>query len=105
MWTIEGFLNGEFIVNCQTEDESEKFFEILKQHNIKWTSGRSLDEMNPFDLYREKICFSCQGFRLTYANTTFYESNFDTVIPYRQLSLPPTLQQQKKVLLKILMGG
>lgn len=105
MWTIEGFLNGEFVVNCQTKNESEEFFEILKQHNVKWMSGRSLDEKNPFNVHREKICYSCQGFRLNYADIAYYESNLYTIIPYRQLSLPPTLQRQKKLLLKILIGG
>ena len=39
---IERFLNGDFEICCESEDEAEKFLEILNNKDCTWASGNSL---------------------------------------------------------------
>jgi hypothetical protein len=42
---LEGFLSGDIVVNCQTEEETIEFFRWCREeHGITWFGGDELDE-------------------------------------------------------------
>ena len=57
---INEFLNGGsgVAINCATLEDAEKFFRLLRAHDVKWSNGKELD--NPgWNTYGEKICYIC----------------------------------------------
>ena len=56
--TIDEFLEGKFIIHCQSQIEAIKLAEILIKRGVKWLSGRSVDSDNTnWNTYKQNTCY------------------------------------------------
>ena len=87
---IEGFLSGRIAVNCQTKEEAIEFFRWCREeHNIKWSSGRKLDEEGTqWELYDKTTAYRIgrdRRFGLMHGNINYYNSTGKPVMRYDEL--------------------
>jgi len=74
---LDGFLKGEYVINCETEDEARELFKKLIRYGKKWCAFGNLeleeDETN-WQCYGEKTCY---GFSdgLSYGTADFAYSD------------------------------
>lgn len=75
------FLNGEVVVNCQTENESEEFLKYCNKQKMKWCNNDNLLEDLNYT-YHKNICYKSEN---KYHISMYNYDNTLKVITYQQL--------------------
>lgn len=83
---IERFKKGDFVINCQTENEANELMEILHKEGVKWCSGDSLLKILNYSAYKNNTCYDCDcGTRLSFAELDFYKDRGYKVVKFSDL--------------------
>lgn len=53
--------NNKIAVHCKTEEEAIDFCRQMDAHGMRWNSNRSYIDINYYNTYKEKTCYSNQG--------------------------------------------
>lgn len=53
--------NNKIAVHCKTEEEAIDFCTKMDEHGMRWHSNRSYIDINYYNTYKEKTCYSNQG--------------------------------------------
>lgn len=53
--------NNKIAVHCKTEEEAIDFCRQMDTNGMKWNSNRSYIDINYYNIYKEKTCYSNQG--------------------------------------------
>ena len=77
---IERFKDGEFVVNCKTEDQARKFVDICYDNGIEWP--RSDKTETHWNIYMEETCYRCYMNDLNYGYKDFYKDNCYKVVAF-----------------------
>ena len=83
-YNLENFTNGDIVINCDTEEKSEKFLEYLeKKTNI------CLKEINKyyFNPYKNNLCYSCEEGFLKFCNKLFFQDNGKQIVSFDEIKL------------------
>ena len=75
---IERFKNGEFVVNCRTEDQAKKFIEICYDNGIEWYSLIN-EKTTDWSSYEEETCYRGEGCRLNYGYEDWYKGEYEII--------------------------
>lgn len=78
---IEKFMDGEFVVNCRTEDQARKFVDICYDNGIEWYFSNKTD--TNWD-YMEKTCYRGDINDLNYGSKDFYKNEEYEIITFEE---------------------
>ena len=75
---IEKFMDGEFVVNCRTEDQARKFVDICYDNGIEWYSLIN-EKTTHWSNYEEETCYRGEGCRLNYGYEDWYKGEYEII--------------------------
>lgn len=70
IFNIQDFKSKDIAINCETEEEAEKFFDILIMNGIKKSET---DIMKQCYYYGEKTCYEINEGKMFYSDISYYE--------------------------------
>lgn len=70
----KSFKEGNFAINFHTEDEIVNFLNECDKNNIYWNTGDKATKYNYFYELNSNLCHSCEGGKLGYCGTDYYEN-------------------------------
>lgn len=69
---MQGFLDGNIVVNLPTEEVCERFVSALDTLGVKWNSGGKASEYEFGDRYQEHSCVHHED-SLTFGSCSYFE--------------------------------
>ena len=83
---FEQFKNNNAVINCITEEDAAALFEILKNNNIYWRSGNTLNRnKTAWNHNRQNMCYRCNENELSFASVEYYAEEGKTIYTYEDL--------------------
>lgn len=76
---IENFKNGEFVVNCRTEDQAKKFVKICYDNGIEWFDPDDHKSETYWDCYGYEICYRADDYDLCCASIEWYNGEWQII--------------------------
>lgn len=103
MYDFIGLNDEKIAVNCKTKEQADKFYELCRQMNIEWVTGRKLEPIrDPYYRYilsgddfwyhhKQDTCYSIRNNMLYYSTIDMYETQGYTIIDFDEVSPIPTI--------------
>lgn len=80
---FDSFMNEKTAISCETLEECKNFIKLCYKNGVEWITSDS--SYNPFNTYKENICFSKENNKLFYSGIDFYEREKYKIITYKDL--------------------
>lgn len=79
---LEEFVNGRVAVWCDTEEKVNDFFNVLKEHEFIWGTGKPLGIETYYFMYENRTGYNFEDMGILYASTTYYRSQNYKIIKW-----------------------
>ena len=89
----ESKLRNGNVVLIETREDCESFLQRMEELGIRWRSGKSPLEVDPFNDYGAETCICVTNSVLSYANYSWYRGMIETgsiiCMEYKRAVIPP----------------
>lgn len=79
---LEEFVNGKIAVHCDTEEKVNDFFNVLKEHEFLWETGKPLGEETFSFVYEEGTGYNFENMGILYASIGYYRSQKYNIVKW-----------------------
>lgn len=83
---LQEFAQGGIAVHCEERKEADRFRELVHQHtDIKWATGASATDFDPWFIYGEGTCFEVDRGRLFYCELDYFINRDYTIVRFDEI--------------------
>jgi hypothetical protein len=69
----DGFIEGQYAVNCKTKELAEEFLNYCHKSNLKWRTNSELINNTEWKTYKEKTTYHHNYCGMEFASSSFYK--------------------------------
>lgn len=71
---LEEFVNGGVAVWCEDKQKMDDFFNVLKEHEFLWETGRPLKDETYYSLYKNRTAYNFENIGILYSTVRYYKT-------------------------------
>jgi len=79
---LNKFIDGQYAINCKTEELADEFLRYCHKLGIKWCSGQDFEGLNEWNRHKKETCYWANEREMEYCSIDYYKNKQLIIIEF-----------------------